>query len=87
MTIKNRIERAEKSYWSAIEAIAKHSFSHIIVPFLTERGYRFLSGNGTYLVVNCEDIIDPDSLPLYIREVLDLEVYRGQCLGSFMPHF
>lgn len=93
----NRLERAFEVYTKEVEAYAAERFNAVVKPWLDKHNYRFLSGNGTYLIQGAtksssyDNYIDPETeIPKRIYNVLEMEVpgyEHSQSLAGFMRDY
>ena len=75
-------------YLDAVYAYAVLKFEKVVLPWLEEKGYDFLAGNGEWYVESVSWYINPN-IPKEILNILQTEVpgLPANDLGSLMPSY
>ena len=90
--IETRLDKHFNAYTLKADSIARAVFQREVLPFLKTRGWKFLSGNGTFWIGpragrNVDRLDRPDDKELHaILDILDIDVPGiNNCLGELMP--
>lgn len=87
------LEAAQAAFRAEVEQLAEEARAEIL-PYFKKHGYDYKTGNGTWMIskptaddadyYRQDDYVGDADLPAHIRELLYLEIERGQLLGFFI---
>ena len=91
--LSKTLDAAQAAFRAEVEALAEKARIEIL-PYFKKHNYDYTAGNGTWFISKLasddadyyrpELHVNDEDLPANIRELLCLEVERGQCLGFFI---
>lgn len=91
---EKELNKAWNIYWKQVEELAEKVFESEILPWLKQKNYDFLSGNGAFLIFYKNEkgrsiFIDDWELPKKIQSALSIEIpgLVGYPLGTIMPNY
>jgi hypothetical protein len=87
------LEAVQSAFQAAIEKLAEKARTEIL-PYFKKHGFDFVAGNGSWFIsrpaadtapyYRPDDYVEDEKLPKNIRDLLNLEVARGDHLGFYI---
>ena len=81
------IDALNDAHRKKLLAIGKRARNRMILPYFSAHKLTYASGNGTWYVNTVSgEFVDDDDLPDDIRDLLTIEVARGDHLGFYIDN-